>query len=329
MKAIQITSYQDVFHNMDVVELADPVPEFGEVLIQVEVGSLFPADELILQNNYVTPRTLPFVGGSLGVGRVVSSGGGWWANRLVGKQVYFTPEVDRSGSWAEFAVSVAKQCIVVDGDDAPEQYINLGNSLTAVALVTEAKRRGHTGMVINAAAGSLGRLMNLYAASQRIEVINIIRNDEQKQLLIDQGATQVLSTQDGDFSERLQWILGMKQVRYAVYSLAGEALPELLSALPESSDVQLIGSLSQSNSTLNIMRDVVAKGHQIQGFAVAQYLSQLPLLKLLSLLRESKRFHDAYAGQVPVKNAVDLVAAVKHMPELFKNRTDNLTVVKP
>ena len=328
MKAIQVNQYANVYDNLEVVNIKRPTPSYSEVLVKVESASLFPSDDLILNNNYVGKRALPFIGGSIGVGTVVESGGGFFANRLLNKKVYFVPGSSRSGTWAEYALADGKTSLAV-GKGNPEHYINFGNSLTAVALVSDAIKQGPKAMVVNAAAGNVGRLINYYAKLKNINVINVVRTEQQHTLLKNMGAATVILESDKRFDIKLIALAKQLNATYAIDSVSGLQLSGLLKNLPNSSCVSVIGNLSGDEAKVNVMQDVIAKGHTIQGFAIADYLAKQSTFKLLSLLRNAKRLHNQYSEQFTLGQSLSLEQASTNMSVLFKNSTASLSIIKP
>lgn len=328
MKAIQVNQYANVYDNLEVVNIQRPKPSYSEVLVKVESASLFPGDDLILNNNYVEKRALPFIGGSIGVGTVVESGGGFFANRLLNKKVYFSPGNSRSGTWAEYALAEGKTTIAV-GKGNPEHYINFGNSLTAVALVTDAIKKGHKAVVVNAAAGNVGRLINYYAKLKNIDVINIVRSEQQQTLLKSMGAQTIILESDIRFNIKLTTLAKQLNATYAIDSVSGVQLNDLLKNLPDHSNIAAIGNLSGDDSKVNIMQDVIAKGHTLQGFTIVEYLESQSTFRLLALLRSAKHLHDQYSEQFTLGQALTLEQASINMSSLFKNSTANLSIIKP
>ncbi len=328
MKAIQVNQYDRVYDNLTVVNIKKPKPGHAEVLIKVESASLFPADNLILNNNYIEKRALPFIGGSIGVGTVVESGGGFFANRLLNKKVYFVPGNSRSGSWAEYALADGKTTLPVGKNNA-EIFINFGNSLTAVALVNDAINRGHKALVVNAAAGNVGRLINYYANQKKLDVINVVRNEQQQTLLKSMGAKISLQVSDMRFEIKLSTLARQLNATYAIDSVAGGQLGSLLKNLPSQSYISAIGNLSGDLASINIMQEVIAKGHTLQGFTITDYLEQLSTFRLLKLLKQAKSLHVKYSNQFTLGESLSLEQASTKMGELFKNSTASLSIIKP
>src|SRR6188472_1446599 len=89
MRAVQITEFGGP-EVLNVVELPDPVPSAGQVLIEVDRAGINYADTHHTENTYLAPTTLPLVPGGEVVGRtpdgrrvVALVGSGGYAERAV------------------------------------------------------------------------------------------------------------------------------------------------------------------------------------------------------------------------------------------------------
>ena len=54
-------------------------------------------------------------------------------------------------------------------------------------------------MIVNAAASALGRMVNRFLPPEGIEIINIVRREEQVDILRKEGATHVLNSSEDNF----------------------------------------------------------------------------------------------------------------------------------
>ena len=97
-----------------------PVPKKGEVLIKVECAVLNPSDTYLMRGFYRGTFEYPYIPGSEGSVTVIANGGGLYGWSLVGKRVAFVRPVERAGlyskggTYAEYAVTNAYQCMTLD-----------------------------------------------------------------------------------------------------------------------------------------------------------------------------------------------------------------------
>ena len=119
-----------------------------------------------------------------GAGIVVESGGGIMGWSLMGKKVAFAVELEGQGSYAQYALAKADECLPLeDSTTFEEGSMSLINPLTALAFLDILKSNKEKSVVITAAASALGRMMNRYFPKEGVEVINIVRRQEQVELL--------------------------------------------------------------------------------------------------------------------------------------------------
>ena len=101
---------------------------------------------------------------------------GW---SLVNKKVAFTP-IPASGSYAQYAIAKSSQCFPVDDSMSFEHAaMSFVNPLTAMAMLDLANTNKTKTVIVNAAASALGRMLNRYLPPEGVEVINIVRREEQ------------------------------------------------------------------------------------------------------------------------------------------------------
>jgi NADPH:quinone reductase-like Zn-dependent oxidoreductase len=106
---------------------------------------------------------------------VVENGGGLIGWGLVNKKVAFTPTVT-SGSYAQYALAKSSECLPVDNSMSFEHAaMSFVNPLTAMAMLDIASSKNVKAVIVNAAASSLGRMLNRFLPAEGIEIINIVR----------------------------------------------------------------------------------------------------------------------------------------------------------
>lgn len=54
-------------------------------------------------------------------------------------------------------------------------------------------------MIVNAAASSLGRMLNRLIPQEGIDIINIVRKEEQAEVLRKEGANYILNSSEAEF----------------------------------------------------------------------------------------------------------------------------------
>jgi len=144
------------------------------------------------------------VPGMLAGGAVVSAGKGLMGRAMVGRQVCCGAPENGDGTWAQYMSTPAQLCVPLRGSVSFEQGANLlANPATALGLVDMVRRGKHSAAIQTAAAGDLWRLFSHLCMQSKTPLINIVRRDEQAELLRSLGAKHVLNSTAADFEPEL------------------------------------------------------------------------------------------------------------------------------
>jgi NADPH:quinone reductase-like Zn-dependent oxidoreductase len=245
MTAVVLDSYTGV----EAIRIEQrPVPKPGpdEVLVKVAASPINPSDLTFLEGSYGFKKPVPVVPGFEGSGTVVAVGAGMMGRYLNGKRVACISQDKGDGVWAEYMVTTTNYALPLDSSVSIEQgAMSAINPLTAIAFMEIIKDGGHKTIMHTAAASALGQMLNRLAHSQGIEIINVVRRDEQVDLLKKQGATMVLNSSDADFDQQLHDICHQHDVHLAFDAIAGSMTLQLLEAMPNHSKVTVYGGLYQ------------------------------------------------------------------------------------
>ena len=134
--------------------------------------------------------------GNEGAGTVVAAGSSPAAQALMGKIV----AVIGGGTYRQYHCVNVKSCLALkEGTTAKQGASSFVNPLTALAMVETMRAEGHKAIIHAAAASSLGQMLNRICMADGIDLINIVRKDEQEKLLRDMGAKYVVNSSRDTF----------------------------------------------------------------------------------------------------------------------------------
>ncbi|MFT5443107.1 MAG: NADPH2:quinone reductase [Myxococcota bacterium] len=138
--------------------------------------------------------------GNEGAGVVVQAGSGDAAQALLGKTVGMI-----GGSmYAEYRLLKVAMCLPLhDGTTPTEGASCFVNPLTALGMVETMKMEGHTALVHTAAASNLGQMLNKICIADGVQLVNIVRRDEQAEILRKIGAKHICDSSSPTFMEDL------------------------------------------------------------------------------------------------------------------------------
>ena len=207
-----------------------PIPQPGpdEVLVRIEAAPINPSDLGLLlgpadisaakvsgtdESPVVTapipPQFMRAMGarvdesmpvGNEGAGVVIGAGDSPAAQALIGKTVALLG----GATYAQYrAVKAADVLVLPEGATPRDGASCFVNPLTALGMVETMRREGHKALVHTAAASNLGQMLNRICQKDNVPLVNIVRSQEQADLLKKAGATYVCDSTSDNFMESL------------------------------------------------------------------------------------------------------------------------------
>jgi len=244
MKAIQLHEFggADAFQYVD---LEDPTPGEGEVLVEVTRCGVNFADTHSTRNDYLAEQELPLVPGAEVAGRTPDGrrvaalvGTGGYAAKVVVPESLMIPVPDE-----------------VDDDQAAGALLQ---GLTAMALVKRSARieAGET-IVIEAAAGGTGTLAVQIAKAAGAKVIGLASNAEKRELVEGLGADATVDSQSDDLYAALLEANDGEKVDAVLHMSGGDAFDAEMSVLAPLGRMVVFGIASREQrdvSTAALLR---------------------------------------------------------------------------
>jgi NADPH2:quinone reductase len=204
MKAIRVsrTGGSDVLEPVDV---PDPAPGAGEVLVEAEAIGVNYFDLLIRTGRYRWMPGLPFILGNEMSGRVVAMGPG--VTKLkTGQRVFIAGyEIgNRGGLYAQFAAVPEDAAIPLPDSIGADEATALTNYQLAHILLHHAARgvKAET-VVVYGAAGGVGSALIDTATSAGIEAIGTAGSDEKCEFIRSRGASHAINYNTQNVVERV------------------------------------------------------------------------------------------------------------------------------
>ncbi|MDB5518139.1 MAG: putative alcohol dehydrogenase-like protein [Tardiphaga sp.] len=213
---------------LSLVPVATPEPDADQVVVRVEASPINPSDLGLLTgaadmstakssgrgDSTVVTATVPQAAmkamagrldesmpvGNEGAGVVVKTGSSDAAKALLGKTVALIG----GAMYSQYRVVKASDCLVLPPGTTPADGAScFVNPLTALGMVETMRREGHKALVHTAAASNLGQMLNRICVKDGIDLVNIVRSDEQAKLLRDIGARYICNSTSPTFMEDL------------------------------------------------------------------------------------------------------------------------------
>jgi NADPH:quinone reductase-like Zn-dependent oxidoreductase len=275
---------------LQVRELPVPKPGPGEVLVRMAASTINPSDiGFMYSTSGYSNRTLPVTPGNEGSGTVVEAGSGFLPNFLQGKRVACTRVRTRDGTWAQYLLTRASLCSPLRSDIPFENGATLiVNPMTALAFFEIIQNGKHAAFVNTAAASQLGRMLIRMAHKRGIPLINIVRRDEQADLLHSLGAEYVLVSTRADFDQKLKELAHRLRATLFLDAIAGDFTQRLIDASPAGSLILLYSNLSQSPAKVN-PNSLWYFDRRVEGFILSTWAPKQGFLKILRLTRQVQK----------------------------------------
>ena len=226
-KEIRSTVTGDGNVEISIAKVDIPTPADDEVLIEIYAAPINPSDLALLTtfggdvsnikisgsggNTVASMSVHPAVMRSMksrvgqsmpvgneGAGVVVDAGIN--AKSLIGKTVGLAG----GAMYSQYKCAPAINCLVMDDGIAPsEAASSFVNPMTALSFVETMKMENHSAIVHTAAASNLGQMLVKVCKSENIPLVNIVRKEEQVDILKNIGAKYICNTNESDFMESL------------------------------------------------------------------------------------------------------------------------------
>jgi NADPH:quinone reductase-like Zn-dependent oxidoreductase len=326
MRAVVLDEYRenidDATSGLKIVELPVPKPKAGQVLVRIEAAPCNPSDLLLLQGKYGALKKLPTIPGWEGAGTVVMSGGGWLASWLQGKRVACGLQGDRGGTWAEYFVGKAGECIPLKSKLTFEQAASLIiNPFTAMGLLDTARKGGHRAAVHTAGASQLGGMLQAMAAEVDYPLINVVRRQEQVQLLKSRGARHVLNSSSDTFPDQLKSLCDELKATIAFEAVAGDMTGTILNKMPSGSTVYLYGALSEEPCGNIDPVEIIFQNKAVRGFYLGLWMRRRGVL---GILRTASRVQRMFIDH-RIESVTQRRVSLDDVPEALKQYVENMT----
>jgi NADPH:quinone reductase len=238
MKAIQLREFggADAF---EYVELDDPTPGEGEVLVEVARSGVNFADTHSTRNDYLAEQELPLVPGAEIAGRTPD---GRRVVALVG-----------NGGYAE-KVAVPESSLIPLPDEVDDEVAAaaLLQGLTAMALVKRSARieAGET-LLVEAAAGGTGTLAVQIAKAAGARVIGMASSAEKRELVEGLGADATVDSQSNDLRAAILEANEGKKVDAVLHMSGGTNFDAEFAALAPLGRLVVFGNASREAREVN------------------------------------------------------------------------------
>ncbi len=254
MRAVQVTEFGGP-EVLNLVDLPEPVPGPGQLLIDVDRVGVNYADTHQAENSYLAPSSLPLVPGGEVVGRIAG-----------GKRVVAL--LNNGGGYAERAVA----------DEATTYGVPEGvDDLTALSFIVQGttawlllRKSAHLepgeSVVVHAAAGGVGSIaVQLAKAWGAGRVIATASSEEKRALALELGADVAVDSRAENMTEVLREANGGKRVDIVLDMTGGVVTDQSIAALAPFGRLAFYGMASRQQPKAIEARNLLGHSTTVSG----------------------------------------------------------------
>jgi NADPH:quinone reductase len=258
---------------MRIGDVAEPVADAGEVVVDLEYAGLNPADRYLAKGEYPGKPKMPHVLGRDGVGIVSATGADVRAYSIGQRVLILRGEtgVSRWGTFAErVAVSVESIALPPAGWTIRESAGASLVYLTAYQALTQWGDLSPGVVLITGASGGVGVAGVQLGKALGHTIVALSRSVEKEAKLRELGADITIDPSDVSWPAKLKTALGTRRVDLAIDNIGGTMLSQVIETLGNWGKVSVVGRLAgpvpQFNSASLFFRRI-----RIGGVAVGSY----------------------------------------------------------
>ncbi|TPW27083.1 zinc-binding dehydrogenase [Martelella alba] len=273
---------------------ARPQAAPGEVVLKVLLSPIHNHDLWTVRGSYGVKPALPAIGGSEAVGIIADVGEGVDPG-LTGKRV---AAAGLAGSWAEYVTASAASLIPLpDGvsDEIGAQLVAM--PFSAITLLDFVDVAPGDCVVQTAANGAVGKVFAALASARGVKTVNLVRRQEAVAELEKLGVENVIATDQADWLEKAQALVGEKGARAAVDSVGGKMAMALCDLIGEDGLLVTFGTATGAPLALS-SGTIIFKQLTVKGFWGKKVSDDMALEKKTTLFGELLRL--AVSGALPL-----------------------------
>eukprot|EP01137_Pigoraptor_chileana_P022982 Opistho-2@88565 len=322
-----IKSADRLREHIEIREVPVPTLHAGQLLVRVEFSPINPSDLGHIAGRYRNRLETPYALGFEGAGTVVAVGGGISTWGKTGKKVAFS--VQKGGAWGQFVVVNALEALVLpEGVTTESGCAAFVNPLSVLSMIEEAKAAGATSILHTAAASALGRMLIREGKANGLEIIGVVRREEQAETCRDEGMENVFVTTDPDFSKKLSECLSAKNCTLGYDAIAGESAGTILSLMPPKSTLKVYGGLSGANVSNVGIHDLIFSGKVLTGWYLPAYLETKSMFGQYQLIR---RLSAALGSSLStsVRASFEVEKTAEAVADYVANMSGGKVLIKP
>jgi NADPH2:quinone reductase len=279
MKAIRVEQFGEP-EVMRLVEVPDPQPGPGQVLVRMHAAGVNPVETYIRAGTYARKPTLPFTPGNDGAGMIERVGppssegksvaisgvtGGGVSELRIGDRVYTAGSI--SGTYAEYALCHTAQVHPLPANASFAQGAAMGTPYATAyrALYQRAEAQPNETVLVHGASGGVGTAALQLARARGLRVLGTAGTERGRKLVREQGAHDVFDHGAPDYLAQIMKATEGRGVDVILEMVANVNLGKDLTLLASRGRVVVIGNRGRAEIDA---RDAMSRDADIRGMVL-------------------------------------------------------------
>jgi NADPH2:quinone reductase len=281
MQAVRVNGFGGV-DQLELVDLPDPSPEQGQVVIDVKACGLNYADVVQRQGLYPGGPKPPYIAGLEAAGIVEAVGPGTQNPLPVGSRV----AVLARGAHAEKVCADARSCVPLPANTSfpeaaafPVQYLTAYHS-----LITLGRAAAGETVLVHAAGGGVGTAAVQIAKLLGLRVVGTASTSEKRARLMELGVDAAVGYDK--FEDATREITNGRGPDICLESIGGDIFTRSLAIMPSLSRLVVFGAASKEPQPIDTLR-LFFRSQAVMGFHMNALLERPKLMaeSVTTLLR--------------------------------------------
>ena len=298
-------------------EAADPIPEAGEVVVEVELAALNPADRYLAEGQYPAKPKMPHILGRDGIGTVTAVGPGVTNLQVGNRRIFLRGDagVSRPGTFAQ-RVAVPEEWLV----EVPAGWSDQQAAGATLVYVTAYQALMQWGalptasvVVVSGASGGVGVATTQLASAMGYTVVALSRSAEKSEKLRKLGAKITLDPHAPGWPADLKTQLAGRKVDLAVDNIGGAGFNQIIATMGNQGRISVVGQLAGSVPDFNTA-SLFFRRLRIGGVAIASYTNAENRTACTEVVR--------ILATVNAKPVVDRVFEFEQLPAAFERLSE-------
>ncbi len=146
------------------------------------------------------------------------------------------------------------------------------NPLTALYILKLAEKSKARVIIQSAAWSSIGKMVLRLMQSKGIKVINIVRREEQVEILEDLGANYILNWNEDTFHDELDQLIHSLQPNVFFDWIGGRLVSNIFSKMPKLSSLYIYGNMDEDGDLSITNKELLNSRKSIAGISLGDFL---------------------------------------------------------